>query len=315
MPKQTVVSIFFQSQSKGDTRRPPPHRKWAYAFLLGGVNVETATSINDADYHGGLLGILAAAHSVRHHGSSSADIVVMVQMSAGSRQMTLPEPEEALLKYIDNLYIHYLPRFKSTNLERFYSLVLEKFRILQLDHYSRVMFVDNDILPKCNLDYLFELSEPKDDDKDRLKSNVVLGYKDEPANAGLFTLQPNRSDFVRLQQIILQKEQRALRQSPNHWDPVEGWGHAIQPPDHWTSPMGVAGSNWTWFGAFADQGLLYHWTKYVQHDVSLIYGNTVENIGANSDSGDGNGFVVESTRKGWLTEQLRSHSKKGAACA
>jgi hypothetical protein len=291
---QEFSQVFQRQQRIKEPPFPPSRRQWAYAFLLGGVDPSTNAN---SDYHGGLLGILAAAHSLRYHGSQ-ADIVVMVQMSANSNVSRLPSQEAALLHSLKNVHIYYLPRFKNANLERFYSLVLEKFRILQLDMYSRVMFVDNDILPKCNLDYLFDLSESTDDRK--LKSNIVFGYKDEPANAGLFVLQPNRSDHEHLQQIILQKEQLALQQS-NHWDPVAGWGHTIKAHDRWTSPMGKTGTNWTWFGAFADQGLLYHWTKYVKHDVSLIYGDTVENIGPNPTGGnDEEEFVVEGTRKGWL---------------
>jgi hypothetical protein len=33
---------------------------------------------------------------------------------------------------------------------------------------------------------------------------------------------------------------------------------------------------WNWHAVFADQGLLYYWTKYIKKDVSIIIGDEVE---------------------------------------
>ena len=36
-------------------------------------------------------------------------------------------------------------------------------------------------------------------------------------------------------------------------------------------------TKWTWDRASTDQGLLYHWTKYVKGSVSIIIGDQIEN--------------------------------------
>jgi alpha-N-acetylglucosamine transferase len=38
--------------------------------------------------------------------------------------------------------------------------MLDKFRILGMTEYRRVLFLDGDVVPLVNLDYLFELSDP-----------------------------------------------------------------------------------------------------------------------------------------------------------
>jgi hypothetical protein len=36
------------------------------------------------------------------------------------------------------------------------------------------------------------------------------------------------------------------------------------------------GDEWSFYGAFTDQGLLYHWVKYVKKRVSMIRGHDVQ---------------------------------------
>jgi hypothetical protein len=251
-----------------ENAREPPFRKWAYAFLIGGCS-----SVN-LEYRGFLYNVIAATQKLRMSGSK-ADVVVFLQMSVGSKETSLPEEEEKLLAAM-NIKFHYLPKFVASIHQVFYALVMEKFRILDMTNYSRVLFVDADIMPLCSLDYIFELSEPENGPA-VLKENVVLAWRREAANAGFFMLQPNREDYLELQDIILRKEQKALDLPWPHWDPVEGWGHEITAPDFWRSPDRVIGTNWTWHAVFADQGLLYHWTKYVKQSVSLIIGKEIEN--------------------------------------
>lgn len=101
---------------------------------------------------------------------------------------------------------------------------MEKFRILTLTEYSRVMFLDYDIYPKCNLDYLFDLSDPllpaphNGTKKFQLKENVILSFKTEPANAGFFILKPNATDYNHVQEIIKKHEMHALTVPYPHWD-------------------------------------------------------------------------------------------------
>ena len=44
-------------------------------------------------------------------------------------------------------------------------------------------------------------------------------------------------------------------------------------------------TTWDWHAAFADQGLLYYWTKYIKRDVSVIIGSAVQHW--SDDGGEG----------------------------
>ncbi len=264
-----------------------PVRKWAYAFLIGGCGESRP------EYRGFLYNVVVAAQRFREFGSK-ADVVLMVQMSTHSNETTLPDHELGILDAM-GIHVHYVPKMATPVHEVFYSLVQEKFRILDFTTYSRVLFLDADIMPSCNLDYLFDLSEPEIGEP-MLKENVVLSWRKEAANAGFFMLKPNKDDFQLIQEVVRVKEEKALSMPFPHWDEVEGWGHKIEAPDYWRSQDGLTGTNWTWHAVFADQGLLYHWTKYVKQSVSLIIHDEVENWG----NRDGEVYL-ETTIKGALT--------------
>lgn len=227
-------------------------RKWAYAFVVGGCSSERP------EYKGFIYNIAVAAQ-ILQDSASKADIVAMIQMSVRTNETSLPEEESRMLEEM-GVQVEYLPKFSSITHESFYTLMLEKFRILQMTQYSRVIFMDGDVMPLCSLDYLFELSEPESGEA-VLKENIVLSYTNQPAHGGFFMLQPSQEDFERVQSIIKETEVKALQlPKPDHWDPIEGWGHKIVPPDRWKSSMRKwTSTNWTWHGVHADQGLLYHW--------------------------------------------------------
>ena len=185
--------------------------KFAYIFLLGGAMSTKAGT----DYRGGLYGAVTAAHSLRRQGSK-ADVIIMVQISATTNATKLPDLEEALLRAM-NIHIKYLPKYSDSKLESFYSLMMEKFRILQMEEYSRVLYLDADMLPLCNLDYLMELSESGE----ILQENVVLAYKGEPASGGIFVMKPNISDYNDLIDHITKTESDYLENEYPHWDPIK----------------------------------------------------------------------------------------------
>jgi hypothetical protein len=82
-------------------------------------------------------------------------------------------------------------------------------------------------MPTCNLDYLFELSDPLPDSSGstsnynsfRLKENVILAYQREPSSGGIFILKPNSTDYEHIQRIIYEKENRVYKLPYPHWDP------------------------------------------------------------------------------------------------
>jgi hypothetical protein len=71
---------------------------------------------------------------------------------------------------------------------------------------------------------------------------------------------PKKGDLEQINSIIQKREQIARTLPYPYFDPVEGWGHAIQPGDQWEA-LNQQGTNWTFWAAFSDQGLLYYWTK------------------------------------------------------
>jgi hypothetical protein len=168
-------------------------------------------------------------------------------------------------------------------------------QILGLVEYSRVMFLDGDILPLCNLDYLFDLSEPATingaaQPKPILKENVFHTEFGEAMNAGLFILRPAPGELQDIQRIIAERERHFLQLGK--FDIHSGWGHAIQPPDKWRGyeyPEGhvYEGTEWTYYSVIADQGLLYYWAKYYKQSVSLIIKDQVENWGTTENTNNG----------------------------
>ncbi|CAJ1953978.1 unnamed protein product [Cylindrotheca closterium] len=268
LSQSSVSSLFRQT-----TSAEPARRKWAYAFVVGGC------SKHKPEYRGFIWNIAVAAQVLQETGSQ-ADVVALIQMSARTNETALPEDESKLLEAL-NVKIEYIPKFSSMVHEVFYTLMLEKFRILQMTQYSRVIFMDGDVMPLCSLDYLFELSEPESGEP-LLKDNIVISYSNQPAHGGFFMLHPQESDYEEIQKIIKTTEEKALSLPPfEHWDEVEGWGHIIEPPDRWMSSMSkFTSTNWSWHGVHADQGLLYHWTKYVKQSVSLIINYQVQNWGS-----------------------------------
>ena len=132
--------------------------------------------------------------------------------------------------------------------------------------------------PFCNLDYIFESST-----RGLLQPNFVIAGTDAPAAGNFFLLKPGPSEYETLEQRIVQP---VLQQ--HEFDVVTGWGHRIASDDPWRA-LGYHGSRifrnlgwqehgtkWTWHGAMADQGLLYHWVKYVKRNVTIAVGPIIE---------------------------------------
>jgi hypothetical protein len=226
---------------------------YAYAFVIGGCNPD------DGRYKGFIYNVLVATRLLRQEGSRKADIVVMIQMSQNTTANELPLED---VRFLSAMKIQILYLQKSQH-DSFYATVLHKFCILNLVQYRRVLLMDADVMPLGNLDYLFELSY----EQKMLKENVVVAGPMEPANGGLFMLEPNPGDYRRLLDIVAARQKHGEKitnvDSSGYqgykFDPVYGWGHVIEPPDQWVARRpGETGTNWTFLFAFSDQGLLYH---------------------------------------------------------
>mmetsp|Transcript_20536 Transcript_20536/g.24457 ORF Transcript_20536/g.24457 Transcript_20536/m.24457 type:complete len:417 (+) Transcript_20536:88-1338(+) len=238
--------------------------RYSYVYLIGGCNPAKPV------YRGYIYNILIAARILRENGST-ADINVFFQLSWESKATILPLEDTRLLDTMD-IGVIYIPKQEH---ESFYAVNMQKFRVLGMTEYSRVLFMDGDIIPLGNLDYFFALSE-----QGVLKENVGMMGVNEPTNGGFWMVKPQ--NIERCNEIIQEREHKARESEYPFFDPVEGWGHTIIPSDHicMQSSCKRQDTNWTFLAAFADQGLLYHWMKYEQKSFSHIHPNgTIQNWG------------------------------------
>ena len=150
--------------------------------------------------------------------------------------------------------------------------MMNKFVLWNLTQYQRILFFDGDAIPLFNLDYLLELS-----DEGIFHPTVVMAGPNEPAQGGLFVLQPSLQAFEQLKEII---------KNWNLWmfNTTSGWGHMFgdismlsKTQDTWETTSEV-GKDWTFYGAYADQGLLYYFSKYVQGKMTQILARKIVNF-------------------------------------
>jgi hypothetical protein len=145
-----------------------------------------------------------------------------------------------------------------------------------------VLYLGADVMPLCNLDYLFYLSE-----RGVLKENIVIAGNNEPASSTFMMLRPRVGEHQQLKNVLAQR-------NVSVFESLGGWGHVIKSPDRWRTRYDrKTGTQWDFSAASHDQGLLYHWVKYVKKNVSLFIGNEVENW--SSQGVDSSDPVLEST--------------------
>ena len=133
---------------------------------MGGVNEE------DGRYLGMFYNVLIAAYILNKEGSM-ADVVLFVQMSASSELDQLPSDNARLLDKL-GVKVKYLTK---PQVENFHQIIMQKLVVLDLVEYRRVLFLDTDVMPFCNLDYVFHLS---DGPKPILKKNVIIALSGSP---------------------------------------------------------------------------------------------------------------------------------------
>mmetsp|Transcript_38265 Transcript_38265/g.114571 ORF Transcript_38265/g.114571 Transcript_38265/m.114571 type:complete len:266 (-) Transcript_38265:624-1421(-) len=159
-------------------------------------------------------------------------------------------------------------------------------------------------MPLCNLDYLFDLSESSGE----LEENLIIAWKVEPSQGGFFMLRPGAGELAELEEVIRVREEKSKTLPWPHFNAKEGWGHVIEPPDHWVNFYGKKGREWDWYGVFADQGLLYMWVKYMKKKVSIVVNDVVQNW--EEGQGAAAAVLVKERKDGLLNK--RSCSKKDA---
>lgn len=205
--------------------------KFAYAFLIAGCDPKNPV------YKGYIYSIAVSKYLFTKYGSTN-DVIVMVRMHSDTDFETLPPEDENILKK-SGIIVKYLPK---AQLDNFHTAMMDKFRILQLVDYTRVLYLDADVIPLNNLDYVFEMSVGPNA---VLEENLSLAYNNEPTSGGFFMLKPSDKDYDLISTIVEKREREGY-----HFNETIGWGHVMKPPDEWESLLGPKGSLWNFYGSF-----------------------------------------------------------------
>ena len=122
---------------------------YAYAWVLGGIHEDKPS------YKGFVWTILISANILRREGSE-ADLWVYARLSPNSTLEELPDDDKRMFRALDiNVILLDKPKKES-----FAQVVYDKFLTITMTDYKRVMFLDGDMMPMTNLDYIFHMSDP-----------------------------------------------------------------------------------------------------------------------------------------------------------
>jgi hypothetical protein len=190
--KQRQQKLHQKQQQLG----PIAHNKsniapFAYVFMAWRVDPTKPT------YSGYLANVLIAAKLLREHGSK-ADIIAVYKLSYEYPFDKLPKFDEDLLVSL-GVEIRYLAKEDDSGWSM-YATTFNKFYIFNMTEYRRVMFLDGDLLPIGNMDYLFELS-----DSGVFKENILIAGILEPANAGTMLIKPNATVYQTIERLREEK--------------------------------------------------------------------------------------------------------------
>lgn len=234
-------------------------KKNAYVFLLGNVDPDSPES-----YRGFLYNILVSTYILRMEGSK-ADIVMLLHYKENVSTL-LPDDELRILEQM-KIIVQVLTDSRSYHLSHsntdFEKVIMLKFHVFNMTQYNRIMFLDSDVMPLCNIDYIFDLSMVLPNPI--IKPNLIFSGQEEPTNGGLWMIEPSCEDYDRIQRIIDRRFEKPF-------DPIIGWGHCIDDNDKWQNRDGMfSGTRWDFYCAHVDQGLLYHWMRYEKGTYSVVY--------------------------------------------
>lgn len=232
VPELVQVPSAIQSVSQASQIQKSP---FAYAFFLGGIpTIHNGTTTTASGYRGLLYNILVSVHMLRRTGSK-ADMVLMVHMA--EPHSTLPSADLDMIRDLD-IMLQYVPPTVPSFPNGLATLALEKFHILSWTQYRRVLYLNPEVMPLCNLDYLMQLSLGT---RGPLAENVLVSIADQPASTSIFVVAPQRGHY---QGLLVIPNRNPRRQ-------------------------------WTFEGANTDAGLLYHWVRFVRQRYSMIVGKSI----------------------------------------
>jgi len=247
-PLQQNATIEFEKKANDNS-------PYAYAFVIWNINPEDPET-----YGRQLANTLIAAKNLRMY-ASRADVVFLIEINSERYNSSkLPDKYEAICRFY-NVKLRYVSMKSS-------GTMMSKFHIYNLTEYRRINFLDNDVMPLSNLDYLMELS-----DAEVIEPTVVISTRMEPANGGFFIIEPSSDDYQAILKYM--QHQRSNHKTAREFNKEKGWGHIIKPPDQWETSSGKNGTLWNFMAAHDDQGFLYHYPKYVKKRLTSITGKKV----------------------------------------
>ncbi|EEC44602.1 predicted protein [Phaeodactylum tricornutum CCAP 1055/1] len=248
----------------GSSQPRAPSSPYAYTFVIGAIHEDRPA------YKGFIYDILVSFHSLQKLGSQ-ADFWVLAQLAPDSNLTELPAEDMRALHTL-GVRVKMLPQSESDSFAEF---VYNKFLVFRMTEYRRVLFLDADLIPLANLDYLFHLSDQGE--ASLIRPNLIIATRGEPCNAGFFMVEPHEKAWQRLQGIVARHHEEAKTLPYPHFDWRNGWGHNFQKAgDEWRAVL-RNGQAWRFHAGHSDQGLLYYFLKYAQQDVTLVIGERVEN--------------------------------------
>jgi hypothetical protein len=240
------AALTVESSSSNSTRTS----EHAFVTLLAGIDPFDSNRLStDSPYLGYLLH-LAAVRFMLDDVGSKMDVVVLVRLSTkNTNRTTLPRSHEAYFSKL-GMRIEYVPPGKKDSFE---SLTMEKFHILRFSEYKRVLFFDADVLPLCNWDHYVNVTTTHDKGS-IFAPNLIFAYRVEPAQAGFFVLAPEPGAWEAIQKI-------------HYINTSIGFGIPLEYPAEGSENVYP---DWSWHWSRGDQGMLYHWLRYVKKDVTIF---------------------------------------------
>lgn len=208
--------------------------KFAYGFVISACTKHSCL--------GYILNIITASHVLKQSGSK-ADIVLQVKMNSNTNGTMLAPEQELWIKKADVI----LKYTEKTRHDNFGLATIEKYRVLEWLEYDRVLFLDADILPLCNMDYLFVDSFNPDG---ALGELVSIQGAVAPMTASALLVTPKPGEFDSVLDII--RRHRNRKDNATIFDPTIGWGHEMKARDMWMA-WSKMGNNWNFYAASADQ--------------------------------------------------------------
>mmetsp|Transcript_54136 Transcript_54136/g.61230 ORF Transcript_54136/g.61230 Transcript_54136/m.61230 type:complete len:496 (+) Transcript_54136:96-1583(+) len=240
----------------------PNKSPYAYSWLVGGIH-------EDRYSHKGFLYTIAIAANILRKKGSEADFVLWAQLAPDSKLIgRIPAEDERLLRLV-GVQVRMLDTVEK---DSFTQIVYEKFRVLSMTEYQRVIFLDGDIMPRSNMDYIFHLSR-----KGVLRPNLILATRGEPCNTAMFMVTPSESNWERMQSIIKRRHDEVAKMPHPHFDFNIGWGWNFMENDTPWEAIDKKGWKWRYHAGHSDQGLMYYYSKFAIQDTSIVIGHRLQN--------------------------------------